>query len=119
MRFIPTKIHGVADYIVGLLVIGLPYFFNLEGARVWFFTVSGTAAIFYSLLTDYELGAIRVLRIRFHLLLDVVFGLIMLAAPLLLDLPRQASWTSYLIGALALLMVATTKIRAVGTAAAT
>ena len=79
----------------------------------------GIAAILYSLFTDYELGAIRVLRIRFHLLLDAVFGLVMLAAPLLFDLPRQASWTSYLIGALALLLVATTNTRAVGTAAAT
>lgn len=119
MRFIPTKIHGVADYIVGLLVIGLPYLFNLVGSSVSYFTIIGIAAILYSLFTDYELGVIRVLRIRFHLLLDAVFGLFMLAAPLLFDLPRQASWTSYLIGALALLLVVTTNTRAVGTAAAT
>lgn len=119
MRFISTKIHGAADYVVGLVVIGLPFFLELQGGSRLFFMLIGTAAILYSLFTDYELGSIRVLRIRFHLLLDAVFGLAMLAAPLLFDLPSQASWSSSLIGALALLLVATTNTRAVGTAAAT
>jgi hypothetical protein len=78
--------------------------------------IIGAAAIQYSLFTDYELGAIRLLRIRFHLMLDAVFGLAMLTVPLLVDLPQHATWSSYLIGALALLLVATTKTRPVGTA---
>jgi hypothetical protein len=119
LRFIPTRIHGAVDYIVGLIVIGLPFFLDLQGASWWFFMITGAAAILYSLFTDYELGAIRFLRIRFHLLLDAMFGLIMLMAPLLLHLSQHARWSSYLIGALALLLVTTTKTRAVGTAALT
>ena len=102
----------------GLVVIALLFILDLQGASRWFFMIAGTAAILYSLFTDYDLGAICDLRLRYHLLLDAVFGLNLLAAPLLLALPSQESWTSYLIGALALLLVAT-NIRAVGTAAVT
>jgi hypothetical protein len=39
----------------------------------------GFAAITYSLLTDYELGALRVLPMPVHLTLDVLFGVAILA----------------------------------------
>jgi len=31
MRFIPTIVHGLADYIVGLIVVGLPFYFGWTG----------------------------------------------------------------------------------------
>ena len=31
MRFIPTRAHGVLDYIVGLLLIASPWIFNFAG----------------------------------------------------------------------------------------
>jgi hypothetical protein len=46
-----------------------------------------------------------------------VFGLLLLLGPWLHDLPQSARWSSYVIGALALVLVATTRIRAEGTAA--
>lgn len=117
MRIIPTSLHGIADYVVGLFVIALPFILNLEASASWFFVVIGVAAISYSLLTYYEFGVVRVLRIRFHLFLDAVFGLLLLLGPWLHDLPQNARWSSYVIGALALVVVATTRIRAEGTAA--
>lgn len=39
-----------------------------------------------------------------------------LALPSFLDFPRDLRWTNYLIGAAALVLVATTEIRATGTA---
>ena len=117
MRFIPTAIHGAADYVVGLSVMALPFVLDLHGAQRWFFLALGALAVFYSLLTDYELGIVRVLRVRFHLLLDAVFGLAMLTAPSLLDLPKAASAVSYAVGILALILTATTRTQAVGTAA--
>jgi hypothetical protein len=70
MRFIPTTAHGLADYIVGLMVMGLPFLFGWTGATRVTFASLGILVICYSLLTDYEFGLIRVFRIRFHLLLD-------------------------------------------------
>ena len=117
MRIIPTFAHGIADYSVGVVVISLPFIFDLQGSARWFFVGAGCFAILYSLMTGYELGAVRLLGIRFHLLLDVAFGLLMIAAPSLLELPSAVFWLSYVIGVLAMILAATTKTRAAGTAA--
>jgi hypothetical protein len=114
MRFIPTTAH-VADYVVGLIVMGLPFQFGWTGASRITFVTMGTLVICYSLLTDYEFGLIRVFRIRFHLLLDALFGFAMLAAPTLLDLPNDSRIPVYVIGGLSLFLSLTTKNRAQGT----
>ena len=116
MRFIPTLVHGVIDYIVGLVVIALPFMLGFQGATRLTLVALGIIAILYSLITDYELGAVRYLRVRFHLLLDIVFAVAMLALPSLLEFPPDLRWPNYLIGVAALVLVATTEIRATGTA---
>jgi hypothetical protein len=115
MRFIPTTAHGLADYIVGLIVMGLPFYFSWTGTSRAAFVTLGLLVICYSLLTDYELGLVRVLRVRFHLLLDALFGVAMLAAPTLLHLPDDFRIPVYAIGVLSLLLCVTTRIRAQGT----
>jgi hypothetical protein len=116
MRFIPTLFHGIADYVVGLLVLALPYLLALSGSTRIFFIVMGVAVLIYSLMTDYELGVVRFLRIRFHLLLDALFGVAMLLAPWAFTIPDQARWPVYIIGVLAIALALTTEIRAIGTA---
>ncbi|MBO9102162.1 MULTISPECIES: SPW repeat domain-containing protein [unclassified Rhizobium] len=117
MRFLPTMIHGALDYLVGLLVIVLPFVLGLQGSQRWTLVVIGLLVILYSAMTDYEWGLIRFLRIRFHLALDVVFGLAMLLTPWLLDFPTQARWPNYVLAGLALVLVAVTDVRALGSAA--
>jgi hypothetical protein len=115
MRFIPIAAHGLADYVIGLIVAGLPFYFVWTGASRVTFVTLGVLVICYSLLTDYELGLVRALRIRFHLLLDALFGLAMLATPMLLHLPNNYRIPVYVIGVLSLFLSLTTKIRAQGT----
>jgi hypothetical protein len=117
MRFIPTMLHGVADYIVGIVVVGLPFVLGLYDTPRAVLLVLGIIVILYSLATDYELGAVRFLRIRFHLLLDALFGVAMLMSPWLFEFPVESRWPVYVIGVLALVLTMTTKIRAEGTAA--
>jgi hypothetical protein len=33
MRFIPTKVHGVMDYIMDILLIASPWLFDLTGVQ--------------------------------------------------------------------------------------
>lgn len=47
-------------------------------------------AVLYSLLTDYELGVVRVLPMQAHLLLDVVGGALLVLSTWLLDLRDPA-----------------------------
>ena len=117
MRVLPTMIHGVLDYLIGLLVIALPFILDLQVSQKWTLVTIGSLVILYSGLTDYEFGLVRYLRIRFHLLLDAVFGLAMLLTPWLLNFPADARLPNYVLGVLALVLVAITDVRAMGTAA--
>jgi hypothetical protein len=115
MRFIPTVLHGVLDYIVGLVIVALPFLLGWPPTARNLFVAAGLTVLIYSVCTDYELGVWRYLRIRFHLLLDAIFGLAMLASPTVLNLPADHRAAVYAIGVIALLLVITTKVRAEGT----
>lgn len=83
MRFIPTKVHGALDYLVGLLLIASPWIFDFAygGAETWIPVALGAAAIVYSLFTDYEWGLSRKLSMPAHLTLDLLSGVLLAASP--------------------------------------
>ncbi len=83
-QFIPTKVHGVLDYIVGAALIAAPWVFGFAdqgGAAVIIPMVLGVGLILYSLFTKYEWGAIRVLGMPYHLVFDVLASLLLAASP--------------------------------------
>jgi hypothetical protein len=83
MRFIPTRVHGMADYAVGVLLIIAPWLFGFAagGAETWVPVILGIGAIGYSLFTDYELGAVRKIPMSTHLMLDAGSGVILAVSP--------------------------------------
>lgn len=83
MRFIPTKVHGYLDYLVGLLLIAAPWLFDFAngGAETWIPVILGAGAIVYSLMTDYELGVSRTISMRTHLMLDLISGIFLAVSP--------------------------------------
>lgn len=84
MRFVPTRVHGMLDYLVGALLIIAPWFFAPPGAATAVPVTLGFAALAYSLFTDYELGVVRRIPMPVHLNLDLASGLALLASPWLL-----------------------------------
>lgn len=83
MNLIPTKVHGMLDYIVGLVLIVSPWMFGFADNRLAMMVpmILGAGAVVYSLLTDYEMGAAHVLPMSAHLALDICSGLLLLASP--------------------------------------
>ena len=83
MRFIPTKVHGVMDYLMGILLIASPWLleFNRGGMETWIPVILGVGVIVYSVMTDYELGFTRTLSMPTHLTLDLVSGILLAASP--------------------------------------
>ena len=83
MRFIPTKVHGMLDYLMGVLLIASPWIFGFadEGAAAWVPVVLGAGTILYSLITDYELGVKRMLPMPMHLMLDAGGGVLLAISP--------------------------------------
>lgn len=85
LHFIPTSVHGGLDYLMGLLLIALPWLFGFAagGAETWVPIVLGGGVLLYSLCTDYEWGLVRAIPMPLHLGLDGAGGLVLFASPFL------------------------------------
>jgi len=99
MRFISTRAHSLIDYMVAVILLGLPYLFGAwagGGAKVWLPMILGTAIIVYSLLTDYELSVIRLIPMPLHLLIDAAGGALLAVSPFLFGF-AQDIWIPFVI----------------------
>ena len=83
MKIISTRVHGMLDYTMGLLLIISPWLLGFAegGPATSVPVVLGAGAIVYSLLTNYELGAAQVISMPAHLWLDGICGLILALSP--------------------------------------
>src|SRR4051794_8173695 len=84
MRMIPTRVHGMMDYLVGVLLIVSPWLFGFadqSGTAKWTFIVLGVVVIATSLMTNYELGLMHVLPMHLHLWADALVGLVLALSP--------------------------------------
>lgn len=83
MRFVPTRIHGMMDYVLGVLLIAAPWLFGFaeNGAETWIPVILGLGVIAYSAFTDYELGLVRRISMPTHLALDGGGGLLLAVSP--------------------------------------
>lgn len=100
MRVIPTRIHGVIDYLMGAILIAAPWILGFAdgGAEQWVPVVLGAGLILYSLLTDYELGIARVIPMSIHLGLDVLSGAFLAISPWLFGFADDIWWPHVLFG---------------------
>jgi hypothetical protein len=91
MKPISTKVHGVLDYLWAGMVPILPQLFDCSPGATRLLTGSALGALSYSLLTRYELGAVKLLPMQTHLALDTVSAILLITAPLtILREKRQA-----------------------------
>jgi hypothetical protein len=111
MKIIPTRVHGILDYAVGLILLFAPNIFgfaDVQGPAVWVPRVIAILALLQSLMTRYELGLVKVLPMRMHLAVDYVAGLLLAASPWLFrfyDPANQRLWTPHLIAGVAIFLV--------------
>lgn len=84
LRFIPLRLHAVADYFVPLTLAGAPLLFDFpEPARVVGFAVA-IIHLTMSLLTDYPGGVIKLIPLKAHLTVELIIGLPLASLPWLL-----------------------------------
>lgn len=83
MKIISTKVHGVLDYLMGIVLIAAPWLlkFNRDGAETWVPVILGAGVILYSLFTKYELSLSKQIPMRTHLTLDIVSGILLALSP--------------------------------------
>ena len=86
MRFIPTRVHGVLDYVHGAALLAAPELLRTkdEPRATLVSRLAGGGATVSTLMTDFELGAVKVIPVPAHLMLDAVSGALLAGAPWLL-----------------------------------
>ena len=119
MKIISTKTHGYLDYMMGILLIASPWIFGFAtgGAEQWVPIVLGASALVYSLMTNYELGAYRVLSMKTHLTIDMLSGALLAVSPWLFGFSDRVTTPHLILGLLeigAALMTRTTPATATG-----
>lgn len=110
MRFIPTKVHGVLDYVVAIALMFAPMIFgfaSVGGAAVAIPVVLGIGLFLYSLFTNYEWGLIKVIGMPYHLIIDVVASVFLLLSPWLFGFANQAwnVWVPHVAVGIAVILV--------------
>jgi hypothetical protein len=111
MHIISRRIHGVIDYLVGLVLIFSPKIlgFDPSGPESRVMHVLGIVAVVYSLCTRYELGLLKLFSFRAHLALDVVHGLVLATSPWLFGFADRVWKPHLLLGLLEFAVIAMTR----------
>jgi predicted membrane metal-binding protein len=85
-QFISTKMHGVADYLAGIVITASPWLFGFRdvgGAALFIPVVFGTLLTLMTIFTRHEMGLIKVVPMQVHLTLDMLTGFLLIVAPFL------------------------------------
>jgi hypothetical protein len=112
MRFIPTRVHGVLDYVTAGVLIAAPSMigFRKNGAQRWLPMALGVGTIGYSLLTDYELGLFKIIPMPMHLALDAANGALLAASPWLFGFAEEVSVPHLGLGLFEILVTASSQM---------
>lgn len=71
MKILSSKAHGIIDYLFAFFLLASPTIFQMEGNLCTITYVSGAAHLAITLLTDFEMGAIKVIPFRIHGLIEL------------------------------------------------
>lgn len=113
IRVIPTKIHGILDYLGGILLLLAPNLFGFDqagnDAAVLIPRALGIAFLGLAVLTNYELGLFKVVPMTTHITIDVIASIFLAASPFIFGfadepanvwLPHVVVGVGYLIASL-------------------
>ncbi|HEX2134345.1 MAG TPA: hypothetical protein VHG30_00335 [Microvirga sp.] len=94
MRFLPTRLHGIIDYLWGAALLATPWLLGFAdvAAAKWLAVAFGLGAFAYSAVTDYELGLLRILPMPVHLAVDGLGGVVLAASPWLFGFADRVLW---------------------------
>ena len=112
MRFIPTRFHGILDYVVGLIFITAPWLFDFSNvaAATWVMVAAGIIVLLQTIFTDFEVGLVRKIPMRTHLMVDFGLGVILALSPWMFGFASMV-YMPHLIGGIFAILAALTTHR--------
>ena len=112
MRFIPTPVHGAADYVLGIALLALPWIWMEESPiGAWIPIALGAVILVQAVMTDWELSLAKLVPVPMHLTMDAVLGLALAASPFVLGYWEEIWIPHVLIGAMMVGAAAFTRTR--------
>jgi hypothetical protein len=110
LQFIPTKVHGVLDYIVAIALMFAPMIFGFKevgGAAVAIPMVLGAGLLLYSILTNYEWGIFKVINMRYHLIIDTIAASLLALSPFLFGFSDETpnAWLPHIVVGITVIVV--------------
>jgi hypothetical protein len=105
LRF-STRLHGIIDYGLGLLLILMPFVVGLgTGAAGLTMVFVGVALLLVALFTDFELGLTPRVQMPVHLWVDGLLGLLLAFSPWLFVF-YQTTWSYHVALGVILMVIA-------------
>lgn len=104
---ISSMLHGVLDYTVGLFLVVAPWFIRFEnsGPAMIVPMALGCLTLIYSLFTNYELGRLKIISMRAHLVMDLLAAILLIASPWIFNFNDQIYLPHVVVGGVELLVV--------------
>jgi hypothetical protein len=107
MLAIPTRVHGVIDYVFAVVLLTLPLVagIGLGTAGAWVPIILGLVLLGYTVITDQEFSLKREIDPKLHLWLDAGVGILLAISPWLFGFDRD-TWLPHLVLGILFLAVA-------------
>jgi hypothetical protein len=108
-------VHGVIEYLAGVLLIAAPFIFDFKsGAATALAVVAGVVVLAVAASTEGQTGMIAVIPVSVHVLLDFVLAVVLVAAPFLFSFSDESAPTAFfvIIGVAHLLITIATRFKA-------
>ena len=108
MKFVTQQIHAYLDYPVALALIGLPFVLGLGASHPLALQLSvatGIAAFILTVLTNHQLGLIKVIPYKVHLLVDFLVAVTFVLAPFIFSFEGLDAYYYWLNGGAVLVVV--------------
>ena len=98
MRFVPTRIHGIVDWLLGALLIALPWLLGFAGGgpETYVPVALGSIGLLVTFFTDHECGIVRRIPMSGHLAVDALAGVALAVSPWVLGF-AETVWLPHLV----------------------
>jgi hypothetical protein len=107
MKIISKFNHGILDYASSIMLLSAPNLFgfaDIGGPSVWILRFAGLTMLLQALMTDYDLGLVRLIPITMHLMADYILAMFLVSSPWLFGFdarPIAGTVTAIVMGLLA------------------
>jgi hypothetical protein len=105
MKIITSRVHGVIDYLMVIIMLASPWLFHFNEIRIAKGLILTLASfqLFMGFFTNYELGLRKAFSFRAHLTTDIILGIVLILSPWLFSFANQVYVPHVVMGVIILL----------------